>query len=167
LQEDKITYPIILFIRDDDIPVKKDQINFTRYKKGVPVGMDTKTNMIYYERAMPLDLRYTIQIISTNVVDRDEIARELWFKYESEYYLHIETPYEIKRRLRFGVHIGRDFGIKNDSGASQYLSEGKLYTSTMELLRDGCVLLHNTPSHLSRTIVDTKNISIENPKGDV
>lgn len=166
LQEDKITYPIILFIRDDDIPVKKDQINFTRYKKGVPAVLDTKTNTVYYERALPLDLRYTIQILSTNVADRDEIAREIWFKYESEYYLHIETPYEVKRRIRFGVHIDREFGIKNDSGSSQYLSDGKIYTSTMELLTDGCVLLSNTPRHLKREIIDTKNIQIDNPKGN-
>jgi hypothetical protein len=165
LQNDRITYPIILFIRDDDIPVKKDQMNFTRYKKGVPAGIDPKTNMVYFERILPLDLRYTIQIISTNVADRDEIAREIWFKYESEYYLHIETPYEVKRRLRFGMHIDRDFGIKNDSSSSQYLSEGKLYTSTMELLTDGCVLLYNTPRHLKREVMDTKHIQIENPSG--
>ena len=45
------------------------------------------------------------------------------------------------------------------------LSEGKIYTATMELLTDGCVLLHNTPRHLKVERMDTKNIKIENPKG--
>lgn len=164
LQEDKITYPIILIIRDDDIPVRSELLNFTRYKKGVPVGMDPKTNQVYYERALPLDLRYTLQILSTNVVDRDEIAREIWFKYESEYFLHIETPYEIKRKINFGVQIDRSFGIKNDSGASEYLSEGKLYSSTMEILTDGCVLLHNTARHLNHFSMNP-NPTIKNPGG--
>jgi hypothetical protein len=35
----------------------------------------------------------------------------------------------------------------------------------MELLTDGCVLLHNTPRHLKVERMDTKNIKIENPKG--
>ena len=165
MQEDKITYPIILLIRDDDIPVKTELLNFVRYKKGVPAVIDPQTNNVYYERAMPIDLRYTLQILSTNVADRDEVARELFFKYESEYYLHIETPYEVKRRIRFGVQVDRSFGIKNDSTSSDYLSEGKIYTATMELLTDGCVLLHNTPRHLKVERMDTKNIKIENPKG--
>lgn len=166
MQEDKITYPIILLIRDDDIPVKTDLMNFARYKKGVPAAIDPKTNNVYYERALPIDLRYTLQILSTNVADRDEIAREIFFKYESEYYLHIETPYEVKRKVRFGIQVDRSFGIKNDSTSSDYLSEGKIYTSTMELLTDGCVMLHNTPRHLKVERMKPNDIKIENPKGD-
>lgn len=164
LQEDKITYPLILLIRDDDMPIKKDGINFTRAKKGVPVGIDPKTNMIYYERAVPLDLRYTLQVLSTNVADRDEIARELYFKYSSEYYLHIELPYEIKRRLRFGVAVDHDFGIKNSSGASQYIEKGSIYQSTIEILTDGCVWIHNTARHLKVQRM-SKDIEIKNPEG--
>lgn len=164
LQEDKITYPLILLIRDDDMPIKKDGINFTRAKRGVPVGIDPVTNMVYYERAVPVDLRYTMQILSTNVADRDEIARELFFKYESEYYLHIDLPYEIKRRLRFGVHVDKDFGIQNSSNASQYIEKGSIYQSTIEILTDGCVWIHNTARHLKVERM-SKNIKIENPKG--
>ena len=165
MQEDKISYPIILILRDDDMPIKKDGLNFTRAKKGVPVGIDPKTNNVYYERVVPVDLRYTIQVLSTNVADRDEIARELFFKYESEYFLHIETPYEIKRKIRFGVKIDKDFGIKNSSGVSQYIESGSIYQSTMEMLTDGCVWLHNTARHLKVERMDTKNIKLENPKG--
>ena len=165
MQEDKITYPIILLIRDDDIPVKTDLMNFARYKRGVPAVIDPKTNNVYYERALPIDLRYTLQILSTNVADRDEIAREIFFKYESEYFLHIETPYEVKRKIRFGVQIDRSYGMKNASSVSEYLSDGKLYTTTMALLTDGCVMLHNTARHLKVERIDTKNIKLENPKG--
>lgn len=164
LQEDKISYPIILLIRDDDIPIKTDLMNFVRYKKGVPAVIDPKTNNVYYERALPIDLRYTIQILTTNVADRDEISREIIFKYESEYYLHIEAPYEVKRKMRFGVQIDRTFGIKNDSASSEYLAEGKIYITMMELLTDGCVMLNNTPRHLKVTKM-SKDIGIENPKG--
>ena len=164
LQEDKISYPVILLVRDDDMPIKKDGINFTRAKFGVPVGIDPVTNLVYYERAVPVDLRYTMQILSTNVADRDEIARELFFKYESEYFLHIELPYEIKRRLRFGVKVDKDFGIQNSSGTSQYIEKGSIYQSTIEILTDGCVWIHNTARHLKVQRM-SKDIKIENPKG--
>ena len=164
LQEDKITYPLLLLIRDDDMPIKTDGINFTRLKKGVAVGIETKTNNVYYERAVPVDLRYTLQILSTSVADRDEIARELFFKYESQYFLHIELPYEIKRKINFGIRVDKGFGIQNSSGPSKYLEEGTIYQSTIELLTDGCVWIHNTPRHLKLERM-SKNIKIENPKG--
>ena len=60
--------------------------NFTKSHFGVPAAIDTKTNMIYHERVLPVDLQYTIRILSTNVADSDEFARELFYKYLSKYF---------------------------------------------------------------------------------
>ena len=85
-QEDTITYPLILLHREEDTPIDTELMNFTRYKVGVPCVFDNKTNNVYYERALPVSLAYTLQIISTNVADTDELSRELFYKYISMYF---------------------------------------------------------------------------------
>lgn len=164
IQNDTITYPLFLLVRHDDMPIKTDAQNFTRYMKGVPVGFNTKTNDVYYERAIPVDLKYTLWILTTNVADRDECAREIYYKYLSMYYLHIDLPYEIERRIKFGIRVDTSSGIQNQSGASQYTQSGAIYQSQIDFLTDGCVMITNTPRHLKIDVVE--GISIENPKGD-
>ena len=165
IQEDTITYPLILLHRDDDTPIKTELMNFTRYQFGVPAAFDKKTNTVYYERALPVDVNYTMRILSTNVADTDELARELFYKYISMYYLTIRLPYESDRKLRFGLEVDKDYGIKKESGSFDYLASGTLYQSTLRLNTQGCVMITNTPRHLKRTVIDTNTINIENPKG--
>ena len=166
LQEDTITYPLILLHRDEDMSINTDLMNFTRYKFGVPCVFDNKTNNIYYERALPVNLNYTLRILSTNVADTDELSRELFYKYISMYFLTIQAPYESDRKIRFGMQVDMDYGIKRESGSYDYIATGALYQSTMQIKTEGCVSLTYTPRHLTRTVLDAKNISIENPKGD-
>lgn len=163
IQDDTITYPLILLHRDDDMPVIKDMMNFTRYKFGVPCVFDNDKNNIYYERALPIDIQYTLRILSTNVADTDELARELFYKYISMYYLTIQLPYEADRKIRFGIAVDMDYGIKKESGSFDYISTGALYQSTIHLKTQGCVSLTYTPRHLTRNVLDTKQIKIENP----
>lgn len=165
MHEDKITYPLIILIRNDDMSILKQNKNFARSMKGVPAEFDTKTNNIYYERAVPIDLQYTMYILCTNVADRDEIAREIYFKYLSMFYLHIETPYEAKRRIRFGIQLDEDAGINNESGAAEYTQTGAIYQTQLTLKTHGCVWLHYTPRHLQIETM-SRDIKIENPKGD-
>lgn len=166
IQEDTITYPLILLHREDDTPIKKELMNFTRYKFGVPCTFDNKTNNVYYERALPIDVNYTLEILSTNVADRDELARELFYKYISMYYLTIKLPYESDRKLRFGIQVDTDFGIKNESGSFDYIASGALYQSTIRLKTNGCVSLTYTARHVQRNVLDTKQVGIEDPTGD-
>ena len=166
VQEDTITYPLILLHRDEDTPIRKDMMNFTRYKFGVPCVFDNKTNNVYYERALPVDLNYTLQILSTNVADTDELARELFYKYISMYYLTIRAPYESDRKIRFGVAVDMEYGIKRESASFDYLASGTLYQSTIRLKTEGCVSLTYTARHLNRQVLDASDIGIENPKGD-
>lgn len=163
IQEDTITYPLILLHRDDDVAIKQDMMNFTRYQFGVPCTFDNKTNKIYYERALPVDINYTLRILSTNVADTDELARELFYKYISMYFLTIRLPYESDRKIRFGISVDMDYGIKKESGSFDYIAEGKLYQSTIHLKTEGCVSLTYTSRHLTRNVLDTQNIKIENP----
>jgi hypothetical protein len=163
IQEDTITYPLILLHRDDDTQVITSLMNFTRYQFGVPCVFDNKTNNIYYERALPVALNYSLRILSTNVADTDELARELFYKYISMYYLTIRVPYESDRKLRFGISVDMDYGIKRESANAEYLESGVLYQSTMQLKTEGCVSLTYTPRHLTRTVIDTNKIGIENP----
>ena len=165
IQNDTITYPLILLHRDEDTTIRTDLMNFTRYKFGVPCTFDNKTNNVYYERALPVDLNYTLQILSTNVADTDELSRELLYKYISMYYLTIQLPYESDRKIRFGVAVDMDYGVKRESGSFDYISSGTLYQSTMHLKTEGCVSLTYTARHLTRNVLNTKEVKIENPTG--
>ena len=165
IQEDTITYPLILLNREEDTPIKKELMNFTRYKFGVPCVFDTETNNVYYERALPIDVNYVLTILSTNVADTDELARELFFKYISMYYLTIQAPYESDRKIRFGVAVDMDYGIKKESGSFDYIASGALYQSTIRLKTEGCVSLTYTARHLTRNVLNTKEVKIENPTG--
>lgn len=166
IQEDTITYPLILLHREDDTSINTDLMNFTRYQFGVPCVFDNDKNNIYYERALPVNLQYTLRILSTNVADRDELARELFYKYISMYYLTIQLPYESDRRIRFAIDVDMDYGIKNESNSFDYISSGALYQSTMFLKTQGCVYLTYTPRHLTRTVIDTNDVKYENPSPD-
>ena len=166
IQNDTITYPLILLHRDDDTSVITELANFTRYQFGVPCVFDTKTNNVYYERALPVAVNYTLRILSTNVADTDELARELFYKYISMYYLTIRAPYESDRKIRFGVQVDMEYGIKKESGSFNYIASGALYQSTIHLTTEGCVYLTYTPRHVQRTVLDTNNIGIENPTGN-
>lgn len=164
IQDDTITYPLILLHRDDDTPVNTSLMNFTRYRFGVPCVFDKKTNNVYYERALPIDLNYTLRVLSTNVADSDEIVRELMFKYLSMCFLTIRAPYESDRKIRFGVQLDMEYGVKKESGSFDYLASGALYQSTLRLKTLGCVWLTYTPRHLTRTVLDAGTIGIEDPQ---
>jgi len=163
IQDDTITYPLILLNRDDDVTIDTSLMNFTRYKVGVPCVFDNKTNNVYYERALPVNLSYTLRVLSTNLADTDELARELFYKYISQYYLTIQTPYESDRKIRFGIQVDMEYGIRKESGSYDYISSGALYQSTMQLKTVGCVSLTYTPRHLTRIVLDTKDVKIANP----
>lgn len=165
IQEDTITYPLILLHREDDAPINTGLMNFTRYKFGVPCVFDNKTNNIYYERALPVDLTYSLRILSTNVADTDELARELFYKYISMYFLTIQAPYESDRKIRFGVQVDMDYGVKRESSNAEYLTSGALYQSTMLLKTQGCVYLTYTPRHLQRPVLSSE-IKMKNPTGN-
>ena len=163
IQNDEITYPLILLHRDEDTPVISELSNFTRMHKGVPCVFDNKTNNVYYERAVPVDVNYTLRILTTNVADCDELARELFYKYISMYFLMIQVPYESDRKIRFGIYTDMEYGIKRESGSFDYLASGALYQSTLRLRTEGCVYLTYTPRHITRTVLNNKEIKFENP----
>lgn len=152
IQNDTITYPLILVKRDDDMQVITELNNFSRSHFGFPMAFDNKTNNLYFERSLPIDLQYTISIISTNVADTDELARELFYKYLSQYYLTIRLPYEADRKIRFGIEVELGYGIKRESGSFEYIKSGSLYQSTIHLKTNGCVYLSYTERHLKRQV---------------
>lgn len=163
MQNDTITYPLIIVKRDEDMPIISELYNFSRAQFGIPAAFDNKTNNIYYEKSIPLDIQYTITIISTNVVDTDELARELFYKYLSQYFLTIRLPYESDRKIRFGIEIDLAYGIKRESGAFDYIKSGSLYKSTIHLKTNGCVSLSYTPQHLTRAVL-SQDIDIIPPE---
>ena len=162
IQDDTITYPLILISRDSDTPVITELTNFSRYQFGIPAAFDKKENNLYFERALPVDVAYTIRILATNVADTDELAKELFYKYITMYYLTIRLPYESDRKIRFGVDTDLPYGIKRESGSFEYIKTGALYQSTIHLKTHGCVMLYYTPRHLSREVL-SNNIEIIPP----
>ena len=159
VQDDKIRYPIIALSRGDAVPINNDLVNFTRLHKGIATVFDNDTNNIYYEKAVPLKLQYTLVCMGTNTADVDEIVRELFFKYTSQYFITIQIPYESKRKIRCGLRIDPSEEIQQYSTTSNYLQEGKLHSTGITLHVDGAVMIHYTPEHLRRlgTQVDVKN----------
>lgn len=153
IQDDTITYPLIVVERDPDTPIIQDLWNFSRAQFGIPAAFDKKENNIYYERAVPVDIAYTVRIVTTNTFDTDELAKELFYKYLSMYYLTIRLPYESDRKIRFGVDIDLGYGIKKESGSFDYIKTGALYQATIHLRTHGCVMLSYTPRHLQRQVL--------------
>ena len=154
IQEDQISFPLVALERQDSIEVNSELVNFTRMHKGVPAVFDKQNNDFYNEKAIPIDLAYTLTVLTTNQADMDEILRELIFKYISMYFLKIRIPYESKREISFGVIIDQSSGIQKKSGLSDYTETGQLYQSSILLRCQGCVLVHYTPVHLKRGVVE-------------
>ena len=80
------------------------------------------------------------------------------------YFLTIRAPYESDRKIRFGVQVDVDYGIKRESSSAAYTSSGALYQSTMQLKTFGCVSLTYTARHITRNVTNTKDVKMENPE---
>lgn len=156
LQNDELHFPIICVQRDPDTPIDNSRTNFTRMHRGVASVLDSKTNDLYYEKAVPIKLSYTMCIYASSQEDIDEIVRELLFKYIDMYFLTIKLPYESNRRIRFGVSIDPDAEITRGSGTSEYLQGGTLYEADIHLRCDGCMMVTYVPSKLRRIEYETE-----------
>lgn len=150
IQNDKIQFPLVVLNRNPDAPIDKARMNFTRLHKGVVSVLDPETNELYYERAVPIDLRYAITVLATNTADIDELVRELIFKYTSMYFITITLPYEAQRKVRIGVIVDPDSNIERSSGSAEYINGGQLYQAIIPLKCEGAVLVHYTPAKLRR-----------------
>lgn len=152
IKEDQITFPVIALSREGSIQIDKSRMNFTRLHKGVQAVLEEHTNNLYYEKAVPIDLKYTLTVLTTNTADMDELVRELIFKYVDMYFLTVTLPYEAKRKVRIGLTIDPDSSIDRQSGASEYIKNGQLYQTIISLKCEGAVLVTYTPAHLRREV---------------
>lgn len=153
IQEDKIGFPLIAVTRNS-YQIDNNRLNFTRSHFGIASVIDKETNMLYYEKALPITLSYNLTILTTNQADMDELIRELLFKYVNMYFLTIQLPYESDRKVRFGITINGDTEIERSSGNLEYIENGTLYQSIITLQCDGCCLVTYTPAHLMRYELD-------------
>lgn len=161
LQNDKLRFPLVALVRNpNSVQIDQSRMNFTRAHFGVSTVIDNETNNIYYEKALPITLEYSLTVLTTNIEDQDEIIRELLFKYINMYFLTIKLPYESNRKTRFGVRITSETDIDYSSGTLEYLESGSLYQAIIPLKCDGCVLVTYTPAHLKRELVDLSDIKI-------
>ena len=161
MQDDNIRYPIVAVTRSEDVQVDTDRTNFSRIHKGVVSVIDPDTNELYYERAIPITLSYSLTVLTTSTAELDEIVRELMFKYSSMYFITFTLPYECKRKVRFGVTLDTTSNIDRSSASGEYLSSGQLYQAIVPLRCEGCVLVSYTPAKLRRIQydIDYKDIS--------
>lgn len=155
-----MTYPAVILTRDPDTPIDTNRINFTRIHRGQVSVLDKETNNLYFERTLPIDLKYALTIITTNVVDMDEIVKEILFKYTSMYFITMQIPYESNRQIRFGITVDNSSGIQRKSSTSEYLAEGKLHQTIIPLKCEGCVLISYTPQKVKRFAYE-KEISLK------
>ena len=157
IQNDQLKFPIVALIRNpNSVQIDQSRMNFTRAHFGVSAVIDKETNNVYYEKALPITLEYSLTVLTTNIADQDEIIRELLFKYVNMYFLTIRLPYECDRKIRFGVRITSETDIDYSSGSPEYLQTGSIYQAIIPLHCDGCVLVSYTPAHLVRTTYDVE-----------
>lgn len=149
IKEDQISFPIVCLTRIEDTPIDTNRATFVAMHKGVPVVVENDENNIYYERSIPIELKYTLTVLTTNTVDQDEVMREIMFRYLKTYFISLTVPYESKRIIRFGVRLDPG-SLRKKSASLEYLKEGALYQSQIDLNCDGAVMLSYTPSHMKR-----------------
>lgn len=159
LLKDELKFPVVVLERDDNTPIDAERWNFARLHRGVACVFDKEKNNYYYEKILPIDLKYTLTILSTNVADRDELVKELLFKYTQMYFLTIKLPYESDRKIRFGISINPDNEITQNSGVAEYLSSGQLYQTSIPLKCDGAVMAYYTPVQLKRLEYESPEIA--------
>lgn len=162
---DDLRLPMVLLTRHPDTPIDKNRMNFTRAHRGVAAVIDKETNELYYEKVIPIEVNYDLTILAANTVDRDELARELIFKYTSMYFITFNLPYECARKVRFGVVVDTDRDISNTSGTLEYFGSGTVYESIVPLKCEGCVLVSYTPAKLQRSSYSIESVpkSTEEP----
>lgn len=161
-QNDNIQFPLVSLARKpNSVQIDRQRMNFSRAHFGIASVLDKKTNNLYYEKAVPITLEYALTVLTTNTAHRDEIVRELLFKYLNMYYLTIKLPYECDRKVRFGVSISSETDIDYSNGSSEYAESGSLYQAIIPLRCEGCVLVTYTPAHLVRTISDVEAMFAE------
>ena len=160
MQEDKIQFPLVCLTRDSDYNIDTNRTNFTAMKKGVPIGYDSEHNTLYLEKIIPVNLSYTINILTTNTIDADEMLKEILFRYTSMYFVTVDIPYEIDNRsIRIGIQVEPD-SIKKTSANLEYITNGALYQTSMQIQCQGAVLISYTPKHMERLYIDD-NITIK------
>lgn len=155
-ENDEISFPLVLLTRYPDAPIDKNRYNFTRAHKGVATVIDKEKNELYFEKAIPVELKYDLTILTTNTADRDELVKELIFKYTSMYFVSMDLPYESTRKIRFGVSVDVESEISNKSGVLDYLDSGTVYQSIIPLRCEGCVMLSYTPVKLKRSQLEVQ-----------
>lgn len=148
IQDDNVKFPAVVLTRDPVYSIDNQRSNFTAMHRGVLTVMDTDTNKLYYEKVIPIRLKYNLTILGTNTADVDELTKELLFKYLQMYYLSIRLPYEADRVIRFGISVTAESEIQQSSGSFDYLEAGKLYQTVLPLVCEGCVLVSYTPVRL-------------------
>ena len=158
VENDSISFPLVLLTRYPDAPIDKNRYNFTRAHKGVATVIDKEKNELYFEKAVPVELKYDLTILTTNTVDRDELVKELLFKYTSMYFVSMDLPYESTRKIRFGVSVDVESEISNKSGVLDYLDSGTVYQSIIPLRCEGCVMLSYTPVKLKRSQLEVQPV---------
>ena len=157
IHDDKISFPIVALNRDESTSIDLDRMNFTRMHFGIQSVLDTETNELYYEKSIPIKLSYDLTVLTTNTADRDELLKELLFKYGNMYFLTIQLPYYCKRKIRFGITLNTESEIRHSSGNFEYLENGQLYQTIIPLRCEGCVLVSYTPAKLKRTVYDIES----------
>lgn len=152
LHDDNITFPIVALSRVQNYSVDTALSNFTRLQVGALSAIDKRNNDLYFEHSAPVDLKYSLTILTTRVADMDELVKELIFKYTIQYFLTIELPYECKRQVRFAVEIDGDRDIERETATKEYIQGGVLHQTIIPLKCRGCVMVYNRAEKLKRTI---------------
>ena len=165
IKGDTVPLPVVSISRTSE-PVDRERYNFAREKFGFPVGVNPKNkNEVVYEHAIPINLQYSLQVMSDKTWVADEIIRSLWSCLRKRYFHEITAPYGINRKISFGLQCGDD--IVTQTGSSEYHAVGTLYQKSVPLWTNGAVMLFSSKQKIMH--FESKSglgsLNEENPQG--
>jgi len=139
IKGDEVPLPCVSIFRTRE-NIDNSRYNFSRAIFGFPVNVNPKNkNEVIYEYSLPIDLGYSLQVMSNKVWLADEIIRSLLSNLRKRYFLEIFVRYGINRKISFGISAGSE--ITTQTGSSEYHAVGTLYQKSLPLDINGAVML--------------------------
>lgn len=121
-KENRLQLPAVVLFRTNWTPERQLQ--------SWPVARKGRTDRIQEhkkikERALPVQVDYTVTLLATTQDDIDELTSEATFLFLTKPRLTIELPYGSARMIHGQIMINGDF--QNSSGTDQFSQTGILY----------------------------------------
>lgn len=134
-ENDKIVLPMISLNRGPIRLLRTGKVPMA--KEGFKLQANDKK--IAHLRAIPIQLRYQLDVYARKRAESDNLVRELVFKLVNNPRLEIEIPYEdSKYTHKFTLTLDDD--VEDNSDVAQHLEKGEYYRMTLNIVIEDAYL---------------------------